>query len=225
MAGRAPFGLVGGVVRTELATVARRVVAEVPLAQLKDRGETERPIGFGDGAARRHVLPHQHAQPVALVIKTVLFHLDVQTEQVEAQVAHGLDVRDVRLVGGRGEQAVGPVALVEYAFEQQRPVVEAESRRALHVGRHLAGAKRAVAVHDVRVAGRACVRVRARLGARVRAAKPSADVRAELGTDARSGLGTDARSGLGSDAHNVLLAYRCVKPQLDVVEVGIVRTP
>ena len=96
-------------------------------------------------------------------------------------------------------------------------MVEAESRRALRVGRHLAGAKRAVAVHDVRVAGRACVRVRARLGARVRAAKPSADVRAELGTD--------ARSGLGSDAHNILLAYRCVKPQLDVVEVGIVRTP
>ena len=86
--------------------------------------------------AARHVLPHQHAQPVAVVVPARRFHLDVLADQVEAQVLQRLDVRAPCLVGRSRVEPVGPPPLIEGAELEQRPVIEGEPRHAGAVPGH-----------------------------------------------------------------------------------------
>ena len=58
--------------------------------------------------------PHQVAQPVGVVQEALLEHLLVQAGAVEAGRQAELDVAPQRLVGGRGQDAVGIEALVEH---------------------------------------------------------------------------------------------------------------
>ena len=87
----------------------------------------------GDGgvfpAAVGHVLPDQHAQPVAVVVPARGLNLDVLAQRVEAHRLGCGDVKGQGLVAGRGVQAVRPPALVEQAVHKIRLAVE---RKALH---------------------------------------------------------------------------------------------
>lgn len=66
-------------------------------------------------------------------------------QKVEAQLSHRAYIEGERLVDGRGHEAVGPVALVEHASQEERLVVEVEARYALRVRLDAHGAEGAVA--------------------------------------------------------------------------------
>ena len=71
----------------------------------------------------RHVLPHQQPQTVRPVEPALRLDLDVLADHVEAEVLVLLQVVPEGRVGGRGVEAVRPVALVQGAgLEDERPV-------------------------------------------------------------------------------------------------------
>ena len=74
--------------------------------------------GIRAHAAVDHVLPHQHSQPVAVIVPAHRLQFYMLSKHVEAELFHLCDVEDHRLVAGRSIQPVGPVTLV------QKPVVE-----------------------------------------------------------------------------------------------------
>ena len=76
--------------------------------------------------AGHHVLPHQHPQPVAVVIPPQRLDLDVLAQHVEAQLLHGADVTDHGLVRWRGVQSVGPVPLIQQPRLEIRLVVQGQ---------------------------------------------------------------------------------------------------
>ena len=61
----------------------------------------------------RHLAPDQQSQPVRVVEEAGVLHLLVLAHAVEAHGLAGLDVRDESRIRWRGEQAVGPIALVQ----------------------------------------------------------------------------------------------------------------
>ena len=98
-------------------------------------------------AAVDDVLPHQHAEAVAVRVPAQRLDLRVLAQHGEAERLHRLDVVDHRLVAGRGEQAVGPVALVEHADVGDRLAVERAAGRGRR-GRRLVPKERRAA-YDV----------------------------------------------------------------------------
>ena len=80
----------------------------------------------GDGqqivlsAAGGHILPDQHAQPVAVIIPAHRLNFDVLAQHIEAQPLHERNIIDQRLVRRRGIQSVRPVALIEHAMVEIR---------------------------------------------------------------------------------------------------------
>ena len=84
------------------------------------------------GGHRRHVLPHHQADMVRPVVPARRLHLDVLADGVEAQVLRLLDVELQCRVGGRGVDAVGPVALVERGQQEGRLAVEHDAVESAH---------------------------------------------------------------------------------------------
>ena len=64
-------------------------------------------------AAVYHVLPDEHAEPVAVIVPAQGLNLDVFAQHVKAHVLRRLDIEDECLIGRGGVHSVGPVALVE----------------------------------------------------------------------------------------------------------------
>ena len=104
-------------------------------------------------AARGHVLPDEHAQPVAERIEARLLHFEVHAQQVEAKFAHRADVKLERLLRRWRHEAVRPVALVEHATQEDGRAVQVDARHTLPVGTNLDRAKGTVAAHAVRIEG------------------------------------------------------------------------
>lgn len=67
------------------------------------------------GASAYHVLPYEHAQPVAVVIPALRLYFYMLSYHVEAQLLHGTDIEEKGLVAGSGIKPVGPVALIQHA--------------------------------------------------------------------------------------------------------------
>ena len=100
-------------------------------------------------AAVRHVLPHQHAQAVAVVVPAQRLHLDVFPEHVETHGLCGLDVEAERLIARRGVQSIGPPALVEQSVVEIWLSVQAQALHALGVGLHRETPHGEIALHPV----------------------------------------------------------------------------
>ena len=86
--------------------------------------------------AARHVLPHQHPEPIAVVVPARGLHLDVLPDRVEAHLLLHLDVEPQGLVGRGGVQPVRPPALIELAELEERLVVEEQPVEAVARARH-----------------------------------------------------------------------------------------
>ncbi len=70
-----------------------------------------------------HVLTDNHSKPVAMIVPSGAFHLDMFAHHIKAQCFHGGDVVNQRFVRGRGVQSVWPVALVQHAHQKAGFVV------------------------------------------------------------------------------------------------------
>mmetsp|Transcript_9725 Transcript_9725/g.27709 ORF Transcript_9725/g.27709 Transcript_9725/m.27709 type:complete len:614 (-) Transcript_9725:198-2039(-) len=96
------------------------------------------PVGPPSGGLGpvRHVLPHQHPHPVAVVVPPLALHLDVLPDHVEPHALRDLDVPLEGLLGGRGVEPVGPPALVQDPVLEEVLIVQLEPLDAVHVGSH-----------------------------------------------------------------------------------------
>ena len=65
-----------------------------------------------------HILPYDHAQFIALIVKFLRLHLDMLSQGIEAQLFHGQNIPFKALRGRSGEQAFRPVALIQQAMEE-----------------------------------------------------------------------------------------------------------
>ena len=83
--------------------------------------------------ARDHVLPHQHTQPVAMVIPARRLYLDMLADHVEAAVLHLLNVVYHGAVGRGREHALGIIALIEQAALEDIFPVELDPLEAARV--------------------------------------------------------------------------------------------
>ena len=79
-------------------------------------------------AAAYHILPHEHTEPVAVVIPPERLLLDMLAEHIVTELLHLLNVEYHCLVGRRGELALGPIALVEQTSLKIGLVIESEPR-------------------------------------------------------------------------------------------------
>ena len=78
-------------------------------------------------AAVHHVLPDDEAQLIAVVIPALRLDLGVLAQKVEAQLFYGLQFPYHCPIAGRGVQALGPVALIQQAVEQDGLAIQAEA--------------------------------------------------------------------------------------------------
>ena len=85
-------------------------------------------------AARNHILPHEHSQPVAMVVPARRLYLYVLADHVEAAVLHRLNVVYHRPVRRRGEHAFGIVTLVEHAALEDIFAVQLYALISAHIG-------------------------------------------------------------------------------------------
>ena len=79
-------------------------------------------------AAVYHVLAHDHAKAVAVIVPSGALHLDMLAQHVKAQLLHGSDVVNQGLVRRSRIEAVRPVALIQHAHEEVRLVVQTKER-------------------------------------------------------------------------------------------------
>ena len=100
-------------------------------------------------AAVRHVLPDQHAQPVAVIVPPHRLHLDVLAQHVEAEIFHRPDVPDERLVARRGIESIRPIALIEHARVEDRSAVQCQAGVPRRVAPDADVAQRKIALHTV----------------------------------------------------------------------------
>ena len=99
--------------------------------------------------AAGHILPHEDAEAVAVVVPARRLHFHVLADEVEAPVLGFLNVEGKGFVGGGGVEAVGPPALVERAVLEERLVVEGHPEYTVLVGGDPDLAHRAVAADAV----------------------------------------------------------------------------
>gem|GEM_PF-130160 len=74
-----------------------------------------------------HVLPDDHAQPVALIVEFLRLDFDVLAQGVEAETLHGEDIIGIAFRGGGGEQPLRPVALIQQTVEEPGLAVETQA--------------------------------------------------------------------------------------------------
>ena len=96
------------------------------------------------------VLPHEHAEPVAVVVPAQRLDLDVLAQHREAEIPGGADVMGQRLVRRCGAEPVGPVALVEQPRVQVGLAVEQQPGPPLRVRPDPDRAHPDIAGHPVR---------------------------------------------------------------------------
>ncbi len=121
VAGARPVTAVIRIVRTQCGEMLRGVVAVfVPRRTQQRRLAVGGPrIVFAvHAAAGDRVLPHHHAQMVTMVVPARRLDFDMLTQHVETDAFHGGDVVDQRGVARRGQQPIGPIPLVEHAFDE-----------------------------------------------------------------------------------------------------------
>ena len=70
------------------------------------------------------ILPHHHAEAIAVVVVAAGFDLDVLADHVESGSFQILDVRKHRGIGRRSEQSIGPPSLIEWAPMENRFAIE-----------------------------------------------------------------------------------------------------
>lgn len=59
------------------------------------------------------ILPDQHTEPVAVVVKAERLHLDMLAQHIKTQRFHGHNVPNECFVGGRRVKSVGPITLIQ----------------------------------------------------------------------------------------------------------------
>eukprot|EP00964_Phaeocystis_antarctica_P076052 scaffold46996_cov60-Phaeocystis_antarctica.AAC.2 len=106
------------------ATLHRRGIHPRPWREHLHRRALGRPRG--GVKARRLVLPHQHAQPVAVVVPARGLDLDVLADHVEAARLGKLDVIPHRGIARWREQSVRPPPLVKGTQLEARRAVESD---------------------------------------------------------------------------------------------------
>ena len=84
------------------------------------RGNNSRIIA---AAAVYHILPHEHSEPVAVIVPAQRLDLYVLAQHIKAHVLGGLNVKNERLIRRGGVHAVGPVALIEQTVVEIRLAV------------------------------------------------------------------------------------------------------
>ncbi len=108
----------------------------------------DEPVAVG-AAAAYHILPHQHSQPVAVIVPALRLYFDMLAKHIEAQLLHGPDIINKCLITGRGVKAVRPVALIQDAGLHIRPVIQEDTAQAVAVGLDIAFAHGKIAFHPV----------------------------------------------------------------------------
>src|SRR4029453_5573950 len=83
-------------------------------------------------AATRHVLPHEHAESIRVVVPPRRFDLYVLANEVEAETLRRFNVRRQSLIGRRGVEAVRPPSLIEQSILKHWLSVE---KKAIHTGK------------------------------------------------------------------------------------------
>ena len=159
-------------------------------------------------AAVYHVLPHEHAQPVAVIVPAQRLDLYVLAQHVKAHVLGRLNVENERLVARCGVHAVGPIALIEQTVVEIRLSVQKQTLYALVVLFHgeLAHGKVAfdpvLTVDDrkvvkLRVLRRPCLKV------------GYGDFRRQgIALSAKLGVGGVSADGLGGDFDKAFIKIR-----------------
>ena len=104
-----------------------------PLTCPRDRVRRDAGRAVERHRQRRHVLPDDQAQRVGPVVPARRLDLDVFADEGEAQLFRLLEIEAQGVVGGRGRDAVRPVALVERAVQERGPAVERDPGAAVVV--------------------------------------------------------------------------------------------
>ncbi len=99
--------------------------------------------------AVHHILPYDHAEPVAMIIPPLRLDLDMLSEHIEAHFLHFHNIKDKSLVGGRRIQSVRPVTLIEHTVLKPCLSVQADARNPGLVLFHRKGAKRKITFYRI----------------------------------------------------------------------------
>ena len=78
---------------------------------------------FIGGTAVYHILPDEHAQLVAVVVKTLGLDFGVFAQHVEAELLHPRNIGDQRFIRRCGVEAFRPVALIQHTRLKIRFIV------------------------------------------------------------------------------------------------------
>ena len=100
-------------------------------------------------ASAHHILPDQHAEPVAVIVPPLGLHLHMLAQHVEAKLLHCGDVKDKGLVAGRGVQAVRPVALIQHPGLKAGAVVQKKPPDPFFIRLNVAFSHGKIAFHPV----------------------------------------------------------------------------
>lgn len=92
----------------------------IPVHQSRQIGDE--PVLIG-GTAVYHVLPDEHAQLVAVVVKTLGLDFGVLAQHIEAELLHPRNIGGQRFVRRCGVETFRPVALIQYARLEIRFIV------------------------------------------------------------------------------------------------------
>lgn len=92
----------------------------VPVHQSRQIGDE--PVFIG-GTAVYHILPDEHAQLVAVVVKTLGLDFGVFAQHVEAELLHPRNIGDQRFIRRCGVEAFRPVALIQHTRLKIRFIV------------------------------------------------------------------------------------------------------
>ena len=124
-------------------------VRKIDNAERRQCGNVEKAVRLPAGY---HVLPDDHAEPVAVIVPAQRLDFYVLAQHVEAAALHRFDVMYHRLVRGRREKPVRVIALIEQTVVEEGDVVQAEHLMAVVLDiRELAHGK--IALHMVLAAG------------------------------------------------------------------------
>ena len=144
-----PFSLVILVTCRQRSVMAGcRVLKMTPRKTEERRFLTGMPRTVGI-SARNAILPHQHTEPVAMIIPAFTFNFDMFAQRIEASRAHSLYVIYQRFIGWRRHKTVRPIPLVKYSTHKERSPVQMDSGDSLGIRCHFDRAKRTVALYNV----------------------------------------------------------------------------
>ncbi len=100
-----------------------------------------------------HILPHDHAQTVAVVVPALGLDLDMLAKRVEAHFFHFYNIKLQGFIGGRRVEAVRPVSLVQHAVLEPGLSVQADTRDPVLIRLHGEAAQGKVTGNLIRTHG------------------------------------------------------------------------